>query len=179
MLDPVFALLLRCSLALLFGAAAFHKLRAPRAFAETLGDYALLPIALVPWVAAALGAGELLLVIGLLVPVAVAAAALGGAGLLGVYSGAIAINLARGRRDIDCGCLGPAGRQPLSARLLVRNVLLIAACLALLAPVGARALFWVDALSVAGGSAAFALLWSAVQRIQLSAPGLADPGRSS
>ena len=42
-------------------------------------------------------------------PHAAAAAAL----LLALYAGAIGVNLARGRRDIDCGCGGPASRQPI------------------------------------------------------------------
>jgi len=38
--------------------------------------------------------------------------------LLALYTLAVVVNLARGRREIDCGCFGPAARQPLSAALV-------------------------------------------------------------
>ena len=41
-LDPAPARILQLALALLFSAAALHKLRAPRAFAATLAEYRLL-----------------------------------------------------------------------------------------------------------------------------------------
>lgn len=179
MLDPLFAVVLRGALALLFGAAALHKLRAPRVFTATLEDYALLPAALVSAAAAGLAALEAGLALALLVPGAERVAALGGAGLLVLYSGAIAINLWRGRRAIDCGCLGPAGRQPLSGGLLWRNALLAGACLALAAPVAERPLVWLDALAAAAGVAALALLFSAAQRLAFSTTALAEPGRST
>ena len=43
MLDPVASLLVRGALALLFAAAAWHKLRSPRRFAAILAAYRLLP----------------------------------------------------------------------------------------------------------------------------------------
>ena len=45
--------------------------------------------------------------------------------LLGAYSAAIALNIVRGRRDIDCGCAGPGQEQTLSGWLLGRNAVLI------------------------------------------------------
>ena len=47
--------------------------------------------------------------------------------LLAIYTGAIASNLARGRREIDCGCFASSARVPLSPWLIARNLILIAA----------------------------------------------------
>jgi hypothetical protein len=95
------------------------------------------------------------------------------AGLLAVYTGAIAINLARGRRDIDCGCAGPALREPLSGWLLGRNGILLAAALACLVPLRPRPLVWVDALTVTGAVAALAAFYGALDRLVANAPRLA------
>jgi hypothetical protein len=163
-LDPAFALALRAALALLFGAAALHKLRDPAAFRAALEAYAVLP-------AATVGAGAALVVAAevaaaaLLVGVAPAQGGPAAAGpvlaaaLLAVYGAAIAWNLARGRRELDCGCLGPAGRQPLSGWLVARNGALAAAALACLLPVSERALLWPDAVSIAGAALFAALAW--------------------
>jgi len=160
--DPVLGWVLRVALSLLFAAAAFHKLRAPREFAATLEAYALVPSGALPLLGWALALVEGLLAAAFLVPVLGWVPIAGGALLLSIYSAAIAINLARGRTDIDCGCLGPAGGQPLSAWLLVRNASLVGACLLVAAPQGVRPLLWVDAISIAGGAAGIALCWTAV-----------------
>ena len=178
-LDPALQGVLRGGLVLLFAAAALHKLRAPREFVATLADYRLLPGALVPAAAAALAGAEVALAAALGVRRFEPAAPLAAAGLLALYSFAIAANLARGRREIDCGCLGPAGRQPLSGGLLARNALLVAACLALAAPAAPRTLLWMDAVTVAGGVAVLALLWSAAHRLGAPRPGTLGLGRSS
>jgi uncharacterized membrane protein YphA (DoxX/SURF4 family) len=165
-LDPALHWILRAALALLFAAAALHKLRDRRRFEATLGDYRVLPEAIVPAAAAAVPGLELAVAVLLLAPLAVPAAALAGAGLLAVYSAAIAANLARGRRHIDCGCLGGRGREPLSASLLARNGALVAACLVLAASrPGGRGLAWVDFVSIAGGVAVLALLFTAAQTL--------------
>jgi hypothetical protein len=67
--------------------------------------------------------------------------------MLFTYSAAIAMNLARGRRDIDCGCGGPGGARPLSGGLLARNAALIVLLLLSTLPEGERALVWLDALT--------------------------------
>ena len=60
--------------------------------------------------------------------------------LLVLYSAAIAINLLRGRRDIECGCGGAATHVPLSGWLLARNAALMATALAVHAAPQALAL---------------------------------------
>ena len=171
-MDPVLHRVLRVSLAGLFAVAASHKLRAPVPFAATLAGYALLPAWALKPVAVVLPALEVALVLALLAPVpgAAAVAAAGGAALLAVYSAAIGINLARGRTDIDCGCLGPAAADgsvgsPLSAGLLARNAALALACCAVALPAPPRAFVWVDALTIAAGASGVALCWIAAHHL--------------
>lgn len=171
-LDPVWIWLARLALLLLFASSALHKLRDFAAFRATLGEYRLLPGALVAPAALLLIAAEVSLAAGLLV-----SAFWGPTGtlgscailLLGAYSAAIAANLWRGRRDIDCGCLGPARRQPLSGWLLIRNAALVAAATPLLFDPAPRALSWVDGVSIAGGLGAGVLFWNAAHALGASA----------
>jgi len=169
-MDPVVGLTLRAALALLLLVAAVHKLRDPGTFRATLGDYRLLPDAVVPAAAGLVIGVELAIATALLVLPApgLRAAAL----LLATYAVAIAVNLARGRRHIDCGCGGPAARQPISGRLVARNVLLAAAACAGLAPVDPRPLVWVDALTVVAAAAALATLYATLDRMLADAPAL-------
>jgi hypothetical protein len=161
--DPVVHLALRGSLALLLLAAALHKLRDPRAFRAILVAYELVPAGLAGAAAAAVLAAEVLLGAALLAPGMGVAPALGTAALLAVYTGAIGVNLARGRRDFDCGCGGPARGVPLGGALLARNgILLLGAALAAVPP-ATRDLVWVDAITVAGAVGAAALAYAAAQ----------------
>jgi hypothetical protein len=162
-MDPVVDLVLRVSLALLFATAAWHKLRAPRSFAATLGEYRLLPVSLAPVAAALVVAAELATVAAL-----VAASRIGlafAAGLLLVYAAAVAVNLLRGRRHIDCGCAGPSARQRIGGWLVARNLVLAATALAGLAPVAPRALVWVDAFTVVAATIALAACRAAADRL--------------
>ncbi|MEX2207052.1 MAG: MauE/DoxX family redox-associated membrane protein [Myxococcota bacterium] len=167
--DPALALVLRAGLALLFASAAAHKLRDFGAFRDALEGYRLVPAPALGVFAGGLIAAELgtaaALVLGEHGGVAAAA-------LLGLYSAAIALNLARGLREIDCGCFGPALRQPLSLALVLRNLLLIALAGVCLLPVGMRALAPLDALTIAAGVALGALLHGAVNGLIANAPRL-------
>lgn len=159
--DSAVRLALRLALAAMFATAALHKLRDPRRFAETLRNYRTLPEAAAPPAAAALVVGELAVAAALVLPTPVALGATGALSLLAVYSAAVGVNLARGRRDIDCGCLGPGHRQPLSEWLLLRNGMAAVAAAALLLPETARPLGWIDTLSLAAALASLSLLWVA------------------
>lgn len=168
MIDPVVTLVVRAGLVVLFASAAAHKLRDRAAFAGVLAAYRVVPAAAVPAAAVAVAAVEAAVAAALAVGSALGPA--GAVALLGIYSGAIGINLARGRRTIDCGCGALGARQPISEWLLARNALLAAAALALVpTPVAARPLAWVDWVSVAGGVAVAALVWTAAHGLAAAA----------
>lgn len=176
MLDPVIEVVLRGGLALLLGSTAFEKARDFAGFRAALIGYALLPERLAGAIAAGLAGCEAALAIALVAPAALelrATALVASAALLALYSAAIAVNLARGRRDIECGCGGPAARQPLSEWLLARNALLVAAALVCRGGAASRPLVWVDALTVGGGIAVLAATWLAVHRLLANAPAIA------
>jgi Methylamine utilisation protein MauE len=171
--DPLLALCARLALALLFAVAAAHKLRDVGAFRAALEGYRLLPP---PWAVPAgalLIAAEIGVAAALCLPRVSGAASLTAAGLLGLYGYAMAINLARGRRDIDCGCGGPARRQPLSGWLLGRNAALALAALLAALPTTGRALGWLDALTALAAVTALALLYVAADGLLATAPRLA------
>lgn len=162
LLDPALQATVRVALALLLLASARHKLRDFGRFAAIVGDYRLLPAATAPWAAAAVVSGELVIGVALLVPATAAAGAAGAAGLLAIYSGAIAVNLSRGRAAIDCGCSRPGSERPLSGALLLRNAVLVLAAVAATLPSPARPAVWLDALTIAAGVATLSLLYAAV-----------------
>lgn len=158
-IDPGFALTIRWVLALVFLLAVVHKLKSPAAFKVTLKNYRLLPDSLLTPSMYAVIATELLVVAALL-----ANSLLGGvvaAGLMTVYTAAISINLIRGRRDIDCGCSGPAVRETLSAWLVVRNSGLLALALISVLASGPRPLVLLDWFTSIAAVIAFGLLYSA------------------
>jgi len=158
-LDPALRAALRCALALLWLAAARHKLRDPARFRDALAGYRLIPAPLVRASAAGVAALELALGLALLAPGTGPAPALAAAALLALYALAIAANLARGRRAIDCGC--GARPQPLGEGLVMRNAVLVGIALAAALPATGRALSWIDAPTIAGGAAALAALYAA------------------
>lgn len=169
-LDPAASWAASGALALVFAQAAWHKARDLGAFSAAVANYELIPAALAPLAATQLLVAEILLVGTLALPPARTAAALGALALLALYAGAIALNLARGRRDVDCGCTGPALRQPLSGWLLLRNAALGALAIAAAAPTTARALAPADALPIAGGAAALFALFLAGNQLAANAP---------
>jgi hypothetical protein len=170
-MDPAVDIALRAGLALLLLVAAGHKLRDLAHFRATLAEYRLLPESLV--------GGGAVVVVGVEIAIAVAlvtaraAGALAAASLLAVYAAAIGVNLARGRRHIDCGCAGPAERRTLSGWLVARNAALVAVALAGLVPVGARPMIWVDGLTVAGTTLLLAGVYAAIDGLIANAPGFA------
>lgn len=120
---------------LIFAGAATGKLRHRALFPGVVANYRLLPRGLVapvamilPW--AELGLGLALLSLGVsgmagpALPLALPLASTSAIGLLLVFAWAMAINIARGRSHIDCGCGHSALRQPLGKPLVLRNILL-------------------------------------------------------
>jgi hypothetical protein len=91
------------------------------------------------------------------VPVTRDPALLGFTGLILLYAAAMAVNLLRGRRQIDCGCGGEV--HPLSWMLVLRNGVLAAAGLAVAGPTIERELEWLDGISLVVGVLAFYALY--------------------
>ena len=116
-------------LAYVLMAAALHKWRRLDEFAAIIVNYRVMPPSLAPPLSYLIPITECALALALLPAVTGRYAAAGAMLLLSVYMAAIAVNLLRGRRDIDCGC-GGAAAQRLSGWLLLRNGLLLVLCAA-------------------------------------------------
>lgn len=152
--DLVYVHAARALLAIVFLVAAWQKLRELDAFEAALANYRLLPEALISPTARALPTLELGTGLAL---VAAPGSALGGLAaltLLLLVTGAVVINLLRGRRDVGCGCGGIEDEQLLSWALVARNAVLLMLALVALAPPAARALAWLDYFTVAGSAIA-------------------------
>lgn len=148
-IDPVIPLVCSLILSYVFVVASFHKWQNLSEFRETLTNYQVLPEALLGFFVLSVPTVELLCGVALLVPYSVTMAASGVAILLLMYIGAIAINLLKGRRTIDCGCGGTEQKQAISEGLIVRNGVLVFFAYCLITAVPARelgALDWLIAL---------------------------------
>ena len=172
-LDGLAALALRASalaagVVLTFGALA--KLRDWPAFREAVAAYRLLPDPLVPIVALALPVVEALAAAALLVDDLRVAGAYVAISVVGVATVAVAINVWRGRTNIDCGCGGVEGKQRLSWGLVARNSVLIVV-LAATAFVPAPAIgSAVAATTLAAATLAFVLLFVTASRLLANRP---------
>jgi hypothetical protein len=174
--DPIAVGTIVGALALVMLAAAWHKFSEPEVFAGSVSAYELLPRWLVVPVARLLPWVETGLAIGVLLPVTRPAALLALTGLLLGYAAAMAVNLLRGRRDIDCGCGGAT--QPLSWALVARNLLLCAAALVATRPTLERSMDWVDALTLVLGVLAFYALYLMADELLRQASRMARSGSS-
>ena len=117
------------SLGAILAMAALHKLRTMERFPALLQAYRLLPPSWSRVAAYGVAVSELAVALGLfaLFEAALVSVAL----LLALYAAAMAINLGRGHRAIDCGC----GDEPvpLSWALVLRNGVLVLLALGALA----------------------------------------------
>ena len=160
-MDPLLSLIIRLGLSILFTTAAVSKLRNRRDFYAAMLAYQLLPprwamslADILPWAEAVIAAG-LILGINAALPAA--------AGLLLIYALAMAVNLVRGRRDLDCGCGGAP--QPLNMWLVIRNLVLAGVALAAsFGPVGTRTWKPVDGLIVVSAVSALILIYVSSHR---------------
>jgi len=109
---------------LLFGAAAFSKLRHFDEFVSIVARYLTMPLS-VARIAAVMVLGLEILTVGLLcLPVAGHAGAVLAISLLLLFAVAMALALLRGETQLDCGCMSTALRQRVRWTLVVRNVLM-------------------------------------------------------
>jgi hypothetical protein len=164
-LDPGIGGALSGALALLFAQAAWHKWHALDRFGEILAAYRLFPDALLGTLRVVVPAIETAIAAALLLPVTRPWAAAAGALLLAAYAGAMAINLRRGRRDLDCGCAGPAERRPIAVWMVGRNLLLAALLTLGGQPWDARQLTATDFVTISGAVCVLALLYATLERL--------------
>ncbi len=148
--------------ALLFLVAGIDKLRHRALLPGVIANYRLLPDALVAAAALLLPPAELAVAAGLLIAPLLGLAPLGAIAaiaLLLIFAAAMAINIGRGRRNIDCGC-GHAGlRQQLGWGQVLRNVALAAGlAIGLVVPAGAAVSGAELAMAAVSGLVAWLLL---------------------
>jgi len=118
----ILALALRIFFTTLFARAAWHKLSQRPSFQAELSAYKLLPDSLIRPAVYALASAEIFCILGLLFSNTAIVVAMT---LLLIYAVAMAVNLWRGNRYIDCGCGGwLSPRKTLSWALVLRNLLL-------------------------------------------------------
>jgi hypothetical protein len=159
-IDPAIRWLCALALALIFGASGAMKLRDVELFEGSLANYQLAPMWMEKALAYLFPILECAAALGLLFASTRTIAAFTALALLAIFSGAIAINLARGRVDIDCGCFGPALRQKLSGSLLWRNLFLMAVATIVILPQTGRALGALDIVTIVMGAATLVVLYA-------------------
>src|SRR5579862_8866605 len=147
-IDPAIRDLCVVALAIIFGASGAMKLRDVEMFEAALANYGLAPRQIEKPLAYLFPLLECAASIGLLATSTRAIAASLLLALLVTFTGAVAINLARGRRNIDCGCFGPALRQELNGWLLARNAVVMILAGVIAFPASARALEPLDIVTI-------------------------------
>ena len=169
-IDPAIASVACVASAAIFAGSAATKFLSPAEFGGAVENFRIVPEWMATPIAWILPILELIGAVAMLAVPTRSIAAVLLLSLTAVFSGAIAINLARGRRDIDCGCFGPVLRQRLSGWLLARNALL--AIMIVIADLGreTRALVMLDYTTVASGAASIVILYAAANDLLASAP---------
>ncbi len=158
-IDPAISGLCALSLTLIFGASGLIKLRDIETFEGSVANYQLAPIWLEKPLAYLLPIAECGSAAGLLLTSTRALAASMLLVLLTMFSVAIAINLARGRTNIDCGCFGPALRQELSGWLLIRNIFLMVLAMIVIFPTTSRPIESLDIVTMLLGALTLVTLY--------------------
>jgi hypothetical protein len=169
-IDPAIGRLCGFALALIFGASGIMKLRDIEIFEGSLANYQLAPRWMEKPLAYLLAIIECASAAGLLVASTRVVAASMLLALLTIFTGAIAINLARGRTNIDCGCFGPALRQELSRWLLARNAILMLVAAVAIVPATDRAMEPLDVVTIVLGAFTFAILYASANFAIANAP---------
>lgn len=144
----------------LFLQAAWHKLKPSNSlyYRDLMSEYSGLTAdsawlkLLLPLIAVF----ELLLALALVYGPSQSVASILAAAVLSFYLGLMAWQWYQGKRDMDCGCAGPGARLSIGPALLIRNLVLIALALLVLAHQGLDLSSWLLALCL---SAVFALAY--------------------
>lgn len=157
------------ALSIVLIAGAWQKLRDLALFAAAVDNYRLLPGWLVAPVAYLLPVVELTAGVLLLFPETVLSGALLSSALLCAVTGAVIVNLQRGRTSIDCGCGGLSG-QPLSWGLVSRNLVLMLLTGIAALQVAERPLVWADYFTAGGAVLALLGLYVSANQLMTNAP---------
>lgn len=162
-------------IALVFAGAAIGKLTAWSELPGVVQNFRVLPHPLILPVAVVLPLLEIAITVGMLIKDTRSLAAASAALLFAVFGVALAINLSRGRRHIDCGCFRSDLKQPVSIAVILRNTLLALCALLLLRGGGAEALSpFARAIAVAGGVTLFLCYLSVGLLFQAPPPSYED-----
>jgi hypothetical protein len=158
-LDTVFMWIISLCMAQLLGVAAWHKFNHMAEFKLVLNGYKILPFTWVSPASRLLMMLESLTAVALLLPGTRLMGALLAASLMLIYGGAMAINLLRGRRLLDCGCHLNSQKQPISWQAVVRNLMFTGTMLLLLLPQSTRVLNFLDGVLIIFGVAIASLIY--------------------
>lgn len=165
MLDPAFGYLIIFGIAFLLALAGSYKLRGLAQFTEVFAAYRVLPDAWGRRLAWLIPCVELAIAMALLPESSRRWAIMAAMGLLIAYASGMALNLARGRRELDCGCAAIGHRRSIAAWMAWRNLLLALALAIAALPWVSRPLNGFDVLTVMGGFAAAVMLYAAIDQL--------------
>jgi hypothetical protein len=171
-IDPAAIWIAATSIAIIFAASAALKLADLEQFRGALVNYRILPEPIAIAIAPIVPVAELAAAVAIALPQTRALGTALTVALLIAFTAAIAANLIRGRRHVDCGCFGAALRQELSWWLVARN-----AALAVVAVVAAdagdgRVLARFDIVTIGFGAASIVLLYAAANYLLANAPAM-------
>lgn len=169
-IDPVLQWTFALTLALVFGSAAVSKSLAWAEFEGVVQNFGVLPNRVVPMVSWVLPPLELVLASLILFPETRAFAALLMMLLLIVFAAAIAINVQRGRTDIDCGCFRSSLKQNLSWWMVLRNAVLTLFAWFCTASITPRELSWADNFIVVMAALVLFIVYMSVGLVTLKSP---------
>jgi uncharacterized membrane protein len=129
MLSALPATMATLFLSYLFVVGGCQKLSDLRFFQHAVAEYKVLPTSWSGPMSRLIPVAEVVAGLALLIPTARLPALIVIAVLLAAYTAAIALNIVRGRADLDCGCAGPGQEQTINIWLLGRNFVLLAMAL--------------------------------------------------
>lgn len=183
MLDPLIMRIISLGFAVLFMLSAIHKMGDRIEFLQILGAYRVLPAIFLRPAALILPNLEMVVAVGWLaigfLGFQLRAIPIISAGLLLIYSSVIALNLIRGRTDIDCGCGFSSSKtnkhknaERISYPLVWRNSILALTALLVIAPSSAREITAIDYVALIAATVVCILIYGAVNQLIANSQGL-------
>lgn len=172
MIDPVAVAIAAAATAIVLLVGAAQKLRDLMLFEAAIEGYELAPAFLVKPLTFTLPLAEGSAGLLLLFPSVRAAGGALALAVIALVTAAVAINLARGRTDVSCGCGGVEDEQTLSWALVARNVTLAAVVLVAMNEAVPRTMVWLDWLTISGGALGVYGCYVAASQLIANAPRL-------